>query len=861
MVEKLIDWYRKQDRVSLFISFFVFLVSFVVYLKTMAPTVSFWDCGEFIACSYILGIPHPPGTPLFVLIGRIFTLIPLSAQIAVRVNFISALTSALTVWLTYLLIVKLTSRWNKENQSLWLRWGRYVGGIVGSMFLAFSMTFWSNAVEAEVYGLSMLLILLLFYLALVWMDYKMTPKGDKLLMLITYLGFLSTGIHPTVFLVMPAIFLLVAIVDRQKLLDLRFWITGIVFALVMHYVTPFLVSLGIWFLFTLVLVSLSKNKKVWTFFFLITCSGVLGYSTQLFIPVRSYREPAIDENNPSDWPSFRAFLDRKQYQQESMISRMFYRRGSLANQFGAKEKMGFWGFFREQFMDKSLWFIPVLLGLLGIWEQLRKRRREGVVLLFLLLACTVGLVLYMNFADGNVPDRNTGEIIRIEVRDRDYFWTPGFMFFALIMGLGAFGVVRNIGTFLEKRSKIFSYGSIFGQPVLGIAVAILLVLPLLALKKNYRRNDRTGDWIPYDYAYNHLMSCEKDGILITNGDNDTFPLWFLQNVEKIRPDVRVINLSLANADWYILQLKDIWKVPMDLTYDQIKGAPTRMSDGRTAPRPRQPYYDPIHKQNRYLFPYYDEKSKRIIRIQDMVVENVVLANNWRYPFYFSRTTPPSSRVGLDSHVRREGLVDRVVQEEGKDMMDPERYRKNLFEVYRYRGLSDINVYKDDNTAGLLINYAERFIELAEYYQSQNQKDQAVTTLEKAIQIYPDYYRTDLQLYKLYNDAKEKDKANSLLSAYEDRMNALIKRCPEIVLYYQYLGVAYQEHGKFDLAEKIMRKAYEINTSDAMTFQILKQLYYNSKQTDKITQLLNDWLKDHPGDEQSRKLLEYFKGKP
>ena len=857
MVEKLQNWYQKQDRVSLLISLFVFLVSIMVYLKTMAPTVSFWDCGEFIACAYILGIPHPPGTPLFVLISRIFTLFPIASQIAVRVNFISALFSALSVWLTYIIIVKLLGRWHKEGESLWLRIARYAGGIVGSLFLAFSMTFWSNAVEAEVYGASMFLILLMFYLSLVWMDHRTTPKGDRILILIAYLGLLSTGIHPTVFLVLPAVFLLVALVDRQKLLDWRFWVTGIVFGLVMHSITPFLIALGTWFVITLLMTLFSPPKKAWVFFLLITSAGMLGYSTQIFIPVRSTLEPAIDENNPADWRSFKAFLERKQYGEESMISRMFYRRGTWGNQFGTKERMGFWGFFREQFMSKTFWFIPIFLGLLGIWEQIKRRKNEGVVLLFLLLACTIGLVLYMNFADGTKPDPVTGEIIRLEVRDRDYFWTPGFMFFALLMGLGAFGVVMHLGKFLEEKGKFTSAGSKLGQIVLGVTVAVLLLLPLLALKGNYRRNDRTGDWIPYDYAYNHLMSCDKDGILITNGDNDTFPLWFLQNVEKIRPDVRVVNLSLLNADWYILQLKDIWKVPISLTYEQIKGIPTLMN-GRTVPRPAKTYFDPIRKVNHYLFPYYDEKSKSVIRTQDMMVENIVLTNNFRYPFYFSKTTPPSSRVGLDDHGKREGLADLLVPEEGKDLIDPDRFRKNLWEVYRYRGLNDIRVYKDENAVGLLMNYAERFIDLSEYYQQIKQGDNAVKTLEKCVEVYPDYYRSQLQLYRLYMDSGEKEKAEKSLSAYEDRMNTLIRRCPEILLYYQYLGLAYQSHGKSDEAESIMEKANQINPTDIMNYQILRQLYAYNKNGEKLLKLINDWLKENPNDEQSRRILDSYR---
>ena len=844
-------WYESQDRVSLLISLFVFLLSLGVYLRTMAPTVSFWDCGEFIACSYILGIPHPPGSPLFVLIGRIFSIIPFFDQIAARVNLISAVTSALAVWLSYLVIVKLTSRWGKDDQNLWLRLGRYAGGIVGSFFVAFSMTFWSNAVETEAYGLSMFLMMLILLLALSWMDRRATPGGDRLLILIAYLALASTGIHMTVFLIMPAIFLLVLLTDRGKLLDWRFWITGLVLAMVVHRVTPFLIALGAWLLLTGLFTFSSSRRRAWALCFLITCAGMMGYSTQLFIPIRSSLDPAIDENDPDDWPSFKAFLERSQYGQESMITRMFHRRGTWANQFGTKERMGFWGFFREQYMPRSLWFIPIFLGLFGIWEQIRRRQREGVVLLLLIFACTVGLVFYMNFADGTRPDRLTGEIIRLEVRDRDYFFTPGFMFFALAMGLGAFGIVRNLGNWVLRKSKSL-------QLVLGVAVAVLLVLPLLALKKNFKRNDRTGNWIPYDYAYNHLMSCDPDGMLITNGDNDTFPLWFLQNVEKVRQDVRIINLSLLNAGWYILQLKNIWNVPIDLKYEEIKGIPTRMSDGRYAPRPRVPYFDQIRKRKTFLFPYYDEKSGRVLRIQDQMVEQILLANQWRYPFYFSRTTPSSNRVGLDDHVRREGLVDRVVPEEGKNMMDPERFHKNLWEVYQYRGLADMDVSKDDNTAGLLMNYSERFMELSDYYSRNGQKDNARAELEKAVSLLPDYYRSHLMLYKLYVDEGDSAKADSLLNGYEARMKTLVRKYPEILLYYHYLALAYQAREKFDQAERIMLRAYRVNPSDQMTFQILRQIYLYDQQFDKLVPLLEDWLADHPEDGQSRRLLETYR---
>jgi len=851
--EKLRVWYEEQDKISLFLSLFVFLVSFIVYLRTMAPTVSFWDCGEFIACSYILGIPHPPGTPLFVLLGRVFTLIPLFGQIAARVNFISVLSSAFTVWICYLLIVKLVNYWQKEDQSFWFRIGKYVGGVTGSLFLAFSTTFWSNAVEAEVYGASMFLMLLILYLGLLWMDNRGTPKGDKLLILISYLGLLSTGIHMTVFLIMPAIFLLVVLVDREKLLDWRFWITGLVLALVMHSVTPFLVFMGGWLFLTFILMQISTRKKAWTLSFLIIFFGMLGYSTQLFIPIRSSLEPAIDESNPSDWKSFKAFLERKQYGQESMIGRMFHRRGSWANQFGTKARMGFWGIFREQYGDKK-WFIPLfLLGLLGIWEQVRKRKREGTVLLFLVLACTVGLILYMNFADGTKFDPSIGEIARLEVRDRDYFFTPGFMFFALFLGLGVSALIRNLSKLLEKKHTL-------SRPALIVLVAILLLLPMCALKKNYHKNNRTGNWIPWDYAYNLLIGCDKDGILITNGDNDTFPLWFLQNVEKIRGDVRVINLSLLNADWYILQLKDIWKVPIDLSYEQIKCKDTKMPDGRTIPRPQEPFYDPIRKAKGFLFPYYDPTTKKMIRVQDMMVQHILLTNNWKYPFYFSSTVPPENRVGLDKHSKGEGLIYLVVSEEGNQMIDAEKYYRNLFEVYKYRGLNDINVYKDENTVGLLISLPEKFIDLALYYREQKQMEKAKVVLKKVIEVIPDYYRSYLLLYRLLKDEGKIEESDRILKACENRLKQLAEKYPEILYYHQFLGLVYQTGGKSEDAIRTLMEAFQMNPSDKLTFQILGEILASSKKYKEVVGFLERWVKYNPDDQQALQMLEYYKSK-
>ncbi len=831
MTDRLTAWYHKRDKLTVWLSVFVFLVSFVAYLKTMAPTASFWDCGEFIACSYILGIAHPPGTPLFVLIGRIVSLIPFYGEIAARINFISVLSSALSVWLGFLLIVKLIGYWQKAQPSPWIKLGKYVGGVAGSLFMAFSTTFWSNAVEAEVYGAAMFLMLLILYLGLVWMDQRKTPRGTKLLILIAYLGFLSLGIHMTTFIIMPAVFLLVILVDRERLLDWRFWITGLVLMLVMHSVEPFLLAMGTWFVISLLLMSVSANKKAWGLAFSIIAVSALAYSVQLFIPIRSALEPAIDENNPSDWESFKGFLERKQYGQESMITRMFYRRGTWASQFGAKERMGFWGFFREQYMNKTLWFIPIFFGLFGIWEQIRRRKREGVVLLFLLLACTVGLVLYMNFADGTKPDNLTGELIHIEVRDRDYFFTPGFMFYALLMGLGIAALLESVGVWLEKVRKSLA------RPVVGVLSVLILLMPIMPAYRGFNsHNNRSNNYLPYDYAYNLLNSCDKDAVIFTNGDNDTFPLWFLQNVEKIRQDVRVVNLSLINTKWYIKQMKNQWGVPISLTDREID----RLGYARTA-------------------------DGKVLRIQDQIIDNVMETNKWKLPIYFAVTVASENRVyrgeSIDDHLRMEGMAYRVVKEEGKLMVEPEIMRDKLFNVFRFRGVGDPSVHKDENDFRLLANYTSCFLGLADTLRRAGDYPQAIEVANRACDMLPYDWRPYAYLLQLYAESDQpEDSIQRVVTQAEEvaRMSQDLIEDQFIERLYFNLGYTYKRYGENQKAIDSMNKILDMNHTFRPALEALVSIYYAEKNKEDLTRLLEAWVQNNPDDAQSLSMLNQVK---
>jgi len=824
---------------------FVFLATFVVYALAVAPTVSFWDCGEFIACSYILGVAHPPGSPMVLLIGRIFTLFPIFDQIALRTNLMSSLFSALSAVLLFLTVIRLLSRWKISS------WAKYIGGLAAALFMGYSNTFLSNAVETEVYGVAMFLMLLMVYSVLVWMDHKQTPKGDRILVFTAYTALLSIGVHMTCFIVVPILFLLIIWEDRERLTDFRFWITALIFAMLMFSFDTKLILFSMigWLILSIIATVNTGSARKWFLTAAFMGVALTGISNQLYIPIRAAQKPAINENNPDNLPKFEYFFERKQYGDKIMAMRALTRRGEWINQIGDHERMGFWHFFKEQYIAPQFWFIPIALGFYGLYELVKRRRKEGVVLLLLLLVCSFGLIWYMNFGDGTVP----GE--RLEVRDRHYFFTPAFVFYAACLGLGAAALIAWLERILSKSSsskltKIPAY-------LLG---AVFFLLPALAISNNFHRNDRSGNWIPWDYAFNLLNSCEKDAIMFTNGDNDTFPLWFLQEVEKVRKDVRIVNLSLLNTDWYILQLKHQMNVPITLEDKQIEWTVTiKLPNGQSLVRPAEPYFDPVRQFSHYLYPVPDERAGRQIRVQDLMIEHIVRANNWKYPIYFSATVSSGNRVGLDRHLLVQGYAYKVVPEEGTSLVDTNyTYRKIMPEPEgegKYRGLADENVYKDDNTVGLLINYPEKLIELAGFYQQAGDTAKTIQILEKSRETYPDYWRTYAVLSTIYDQKKMPDEKDRVSRLATNRLKLMIEKEPGLAEYRQYLGLLYQFKGEHTLAIDYLKQAYAIAPSDPITYQSLLYSYMKQNRTTEMRLLAEEWLRNNPGDQNTINLLK------
>ena len=765
----------------------VFLISFGLYLLTMAPSVSFWDTGEFIATSYTLSVPHPPGSPLYVLLGRLFSMIPVM-EVAWRVVLMSALSSALAVWCTYLGTAAIARRalggeplrvfGDDRDLSVTL------GSALASLTLAVSYTFWFNATEAEVYGYSILFVALGFWLVLYWEGTGHGSMNDRWLFLVAYLFGLGGGLHLLCLLIIPGLLILAWFADRglrrlitvmvgaglegffilavladgpgsaallgllaaagliafmsyvwvteDQLRPTVLWLLG---AGAAAFVGRALISEGMLFNALLAVVAIGLLRHLYQHdrraLGLLLGSAVLfaiGYSTYATLYIRSGLNPVIDENDPETWAAFKKFLNREQYGTDSMLLMMLEPRASRAYQLWEQQFKYFFQQFPFPLLNRDLIFrlatenaphtisvslIPYALGIWGlVWHGLRDWRRFAALLaIFLIMG--FGLSFYLNMQDP-------------QPRERHYVFGGMFFAFAIWMGLGWTGIVE----LARQRWRL-------ARPVLAGIACCGLLLPLGTGASSYHVQDRTGDYIAYDYAYNLLNSCDRDALLFTNGDNDTFPLWFLQEVEGIRRDIRVVNLSLLNTGWYIKQLRDREPrvdIRIDDTYIDSVLTDTQLVDmyKRVWPEPKTPreFSDLGLDAKVSTLPQND-----ILRVQDIMAIGIIRWNEWKRPIYFAITVAQSNRLGLDPYLSMVGMTLELVPEKGSDT-DLDALARNLKQVYRFRGVGDRSIYKDLNTTRLLGNYRACYITLASLYQEQQRYDELTELTEWALENIP-----------------------------------------------------------------------------------------------------------------------------
>ena len=898
---------KSFDRTNAVLAALVFLGAFIVYAMTVQRTFSFWDCGEFIACSYILGIPHPPGTPLFVLLGRIFSLLPFVEDISYRINYLSVISSSLTAMFSYLLTVRLVGYFFEDRNDILNRIIAYVGGIAGAFFVAFSETNWGNSVEAEVYGLSLAVMVMLVWLALRYFEERGTMKASRTMILAFYLALLGVGIHLTVYLVVPicAIFFILKdnavprdwfIISAYVILELllifvfadgrggvsAFYMASAFFTLallvllykkinwaivvavgtvstIMVGFAKFMIIMPFGFVALIVLALLSRKYNWglrWKTALAILVVAVVGFSVHLYIPVRSELNPRIDENNPSrDLRTFVDFLDRKQYGQESMVDRMFERRGEWSNQFGRHPHMGFWSYFEEQYSQPGPMFnVLLVLGLLGLYVAIRKRMEIGMPFLALFLLCSAGLVLYMNFADGTHYNPQYGNAY-LEVRNRDYFFTPAFVFFGICIGMGISGLITLVKEALAGSAPAVRKGVVY-------ASTVLVFLPAVSLASNYYTCDRSDNYMPYIYAANILNTCEENALLFTSGDNDTFPVWCLQEVYNYRKDVRVINLSLLNTDWYVHQMKHRYDVPISLTDEQILWHPFEVQKGIFLGRALKRFNDRPRKRMAYLQAF----SPDGILTRDMIVDEIVIENKWQAPIYFS-STPDDSPLKLREKVNLTGVLYKLEREALPGRIDTDRSYDLYMNTYKYTGLGGPQVYCDDNATGLFTLMGNREIQLYDELLRLEKRDSAVALMENMIEVYPSYWQNYYLLAMLFESEGDTARAEQLLQKANDTLEVFVAWDDKNQVYLQSLGLIKSEIGRrkndrqmVEEAADLLWQGFRVNRNNLLGFRnLVSVLAYLERYSDMYQAALEIApYKQNMGDPVLQQILSSFK---
>jgi hypothetical protein len=535
-----------------------------VYVLTLAPTVTFWDAGEFIAAAKTLGIPHPPGTPLFVLIAHAWGLLVPIGEYAYRTNLLSALFSAAAAGLLFLVVhqsIRGVVEGLPEGSARVLRVG---GAATAALIGAFSFTNWQNSNETEVYTVATFTTAAMAWAAMRWRVRRSTERGQRLLLLIVYLAGISIGNHLLALLAVPGVLLFLITTLRHEpapdpVVRRREWgqvaVLAGVWALL---VGTGLGSAGLTAVGAVCFVAAAAYAATGgagTFAAASLGLAAVAVTPYLFIFLRSAQNPVINEAAPSTLDALLAVIRRAQYPPRTPLDDPTELHGpdnpgrtltligwQLLNYFQYFDWQ--WARSLGEVLRKPVTVLFLTLGLRGLWEQRRSDRAAWWLLFGVFLVTGLGLVGYMNFRPGfSLAFERWPDSSDHEVRERDYFFVVSFIVWGLWTGIGAAAFAADLARKEWARR---------------VAPALLLVA-LVPLALNWSRASRRHGpdaRLAADFAYDLLNSAPPYGVLFTYGDNDTFPLWWAQEVEGIRQDVTIVCLALANTDWYMRQLRD-----------------------------------------------------------------------------------------------------------------------------------------------------------------------------------------------------------------------------------------------------------------------------------------------------------------
>ncbi|MEI7523358.1 MAG: DUF2723 domain-containing protein [Mariniphaga sp.] len=1028
---------------NLVIGWFIFVVSAIVYLKTIEPTASFWDCPEFIATAFSLQVGHPPGAPLFMIMGRIFTMFAGShAQVPVMANVLSALASAFTIlflfWTITHMARKIMGEINKEL-SLPQMIAVLGAGAVGALAYTFSDTFWFSAVEGEVYGTSSLFTALVFWCILKWENEADEKYANRWIIFICYLIGLSIGVHLLNLLAIPAIVLVYYFRKYETTpigVAIAVSISMLLVALVMFVFIPGIIIVAQWFellfvnglgmpyntgavIYSLLLIggiiwgvkyTMEKKKVLANTVILGFAVMIIGYSSYALIVIRSSANPPMDQNNPDNVFSLLSYLNREQYGSKPVFYGQYYNaplnsenpysKGSpnyierngkyeisdykqspnydsqfttffprmfssnpehvkeyqswanikgtpiqVTNREGEPQKLMkptfaenltffftyqinwmYWRYFMWNFSGRQndiqgngdilngnwitgfnfldsirlgdqnhlpsslannrgknkYYMLPLILGLLGLFFQFNagnKGKKDFWVVMSLFIMTGLAILVYLN----QEP---------LQPRERDYAYAGSFYAFAIWIGLGVLSLYQLLNRVSPAKISAIAATTIS-----------LIAVPVLMANQNWDDHDRSGRFTARDFGSDYLQSCAPNAIIFTNGDNDTFPLWYAQIVEGIRPDVRVCNLSYFQTDWYVDQMRrkayDSDPLPIkfehnqyvqgtrDVIYvlDQIKrpvnlkealdfvrsedlGTKLTQADNASFFPSRQLVY-PIDKAqvlaNNVVDPKDADKIVPQMEIKltgnyltkdELMILDMIANNNWKRPIYFAITVGRDKYLNLQDYFQTEGFAYRLVPiktpatngQVGRVRTDV--MYDNIINKFKWGNMNDPKVYLDENNVRMSMNVRNSFVRLADGLLEQGKRDSAIAVLDRCNELVPNdkvtYNYFNLLMVESYYKAAHTPLKNAIRDSLSLEVNtfpAASKKGNEVV---KVMAKNCEEELKYYFT---LEPRFRASVQDELqrSFYIMRELsnvaaHYGEKAlSDEVAKRLNDLL--------------------
>jgi hypothetical protein len=739
----------------------------LVYILTLAPTVTFWDAGEFIAAAKTLGIPHPPGTPLFVMIAHVWALVFPLGEYAVKTNLLSALLSALGGGFFFLIAhesIRVMTAELPPDTGRALR----LGGAAAAAFLgAFTFTNWQNSNETEVYAIATFTIAFMGWLAHVWRRQRGTVRGPRFLLLIIYLAGVSIGNHLLALLAGPAVIMFVLTTIRgsprtsaeeRRVETAQAAVLAGVWALLIGtgLGSSGLIALGgLCFLAAAAYAVVNRTGGFALLALLIAAVGVTPY---LYLYIRSAQNPPINEAAPASFDALLAVIRRAQYPPRTPLDdpTVSHGPGNPGRTLGLLgiQLADYTVYFIWQWAKSTAAWVQVVitlifasLGIGGTLAQRRADRSSWWFLMLLFLVTGLGLVMYMNFKPGfgrwfdSYPSGSDHE-----VRERDYFFVVSFIVWGIWSGMGLVALARRLSGRLA--------GALQYAPLLLLVPAIPLALNWSAASRRHGPDAR----LAADFSYDLLNTAPPYGVLFTYGDNDTFPLWWAQEVAGIRRDVTVICLALANTDWYMRQLRDAPVRPLDR-----QQLPPIWRD-TTVPPPDRPLHtmtDPMiaTAMSGYVVPQDQQvtlgplirnlKAGSFLLPNDILTLSVVQQNVGRRPIVWA-ITAGREFGGLTDYVIQQGLgfaLHTTKPDTTSPHLDLRRLagapldvpltERLMDQTYRYAGLLQGDVTRlESTTASISSTLSLPYTQLAYAYSSRDQYEKMEHALDRAMRLSP-----------------------------------------------------------------------------------------------------------------------------